>query len=395
MLVAVFFLHGMSPGFWVPALTNILNHRGLDAWVGAAFLVPPLCAIFAPLIMGALADQRVSADRLFAWSSLVATAFIAAAFAALDAGWHPSWFLALMAGYSLASTPSWGLLATISMTHLPHPERGFPLVRLGATFGWMAAGLVTSVVLQADVKPDAGYAAAAARGATGLLAFALPRTPPLGRANSWGDRFGLGAFRLLRQRDHAVFFATTAIFSIPLAAFYMHAPELLLALGDSRPTATMALGQVSEIFAMLAVAFLMTRLRVKTLLLTALGLSALRYLLSAYAGGAGTIHWHVIGISLHGVCYTFYFITAQVFLDRRVDPSLRGQAQGLLALVSGGVGPLVGALFCQWLKTRCLAPGGGGWQAYWGILAAIIAACTLAFALLYQGRRGAAGVSPR
>lgn len=368
----------------MPALTNILNHRGLETWVGAAFLVPPLCAIIAPLIGGALADQRVSADRLFAWTSLVAAVFLAAAFAVLDAGAHPLWFLTLLACYSLFSAPSWAWLATVSMSHLAHPERGFPLVRLGATFGWMGAGLLTSLVLRADVDPDAGYAAAVARAATGLLAFRLPRTPPRGISRSWTDTLGLGAFRLFRQRDHAVFFLVTALFSVPLGAFYMHAPELLLALGDQRPTATMALAQISEIAAMLALAFLMTRLRVKTLLLAALGFSALRYAFSAHAGGSGGLHWHLLAISLHGVCYTFYFITAQVFLDRRVAPELRARAQGLLALVSGGIGPLAGALFCQWLKLRCLTEGGGGWAAYWWILAGIILFCTLVFAVFYR-----------
>ena len=36
---AVFFFHGMTPGFWLPALTNILRARGLGDWVAAVFVV--------------------------------------------------------------------------------------------------------------------------------------------------------------------------------------------------------------------------------------------------------------------------------------------------------------------------------------------------------------------
>ena len=67
----VFFLQGMALGFWLPTLTNILEARGLSAWVATAFIVPPLCALVSPLIGGALADQRVAANRLYVWSALL------------------------------------------------------------------------------------------------------------------------------------------------------------------------------------------------------------------------------------------------------------------------------------------------------------------------------------
>jgi MFS family permease len=97
------------------------------------------------------------------------------------------------------------------------------------------------------------------------------------------------------------------------------------------------------------------------------------------------ISWHIAGIAMHGMCYTFYFITAQVFLDRRVDPGLRGQAQGLLSLVTSGLGPLVGAVVCGWLRTHCVDEAGHGWMEFWAILAAMIAVCFVIFAVSYRG----------
>ena len=157
VLWAVFFLHGMVPGLWFPALTNILGSRGLAAWVPAVFVVPPVCALISPLIGGALADQRVPANRLFAWSSLICSGLLLAAFGCLDAGWHPAWFVGLLGVYSLFSGPAWGLLATISLTNLEQGERQFPLVRVGATLGWVAGGLMTSYLLGMDTSPAIGY----------------------------------------------------------------------------------------------------------------------------------------------------------------------------------------------------------------------------------------------
>lgn len=394
VLWAVFFLHGMSPGLWLPALTNILGARGLGAWVPVVFMVPPLCALVSPLIGGALADQRMPADRLFAWSGILSSVSLALAFAVLDAGWHPWWFVGLIGLTSLLSGPSWGVLATVSLSHLTHGERQYPLVRVGATFGWIAGGLVTSLVLAADTSPLAGYAAALVRLVSGLAAFALPRTPPLGQApTSLGARLGFGAFSLLKERDPCVFFVVTAVFSVPLMAFYMYGPEFLMALGDPRPTATMTVAQFVEVVCMFVIGFMMTRYRMKSVLALALGFSAIRYGLSAVSGVDGWIGWHIAGIALHGLCYTFYFITAQVFLDRRVDPGLRSQAQGLLAVVAGGIGPLAGAWFCGWLRKACVSDSGEGWDIFWGILAAIIVMCFAAFVALFQGR-GRDGAKP-
>ena len=386
VLWVVFFFHGMTPGFWLPALTNILRARGLGDWVAAVFVVPPVCALISPLIGGALADQRVAADRLYAWSSLISVVMLVAAFGSLDAGWHPAWFVGLLGMYSLFSGPSWGLLATISLTHLTHGERQFPLVRVGATLGWVAGGLMTSYLLHADTSPVAGYASAVARLLTVGVALLLPHTPPLGGGTSWKSRLGLDAFKLLKQRDQGVFFVVTALFSIPLAAFYMYGPEFLKVLGDPHPTGTMTTAQALEVASMFLIGPVMTRYRVKTVLLWALGLSVLRFAMSAHAGVTGSISWHIAGIALHGVCYTFYFITAQVFLDRRVDPGMKGQAQGLLAMVSGGAGPLLGALFCGWLRQQCVTADGHGWSSFWTILAVMIAGCWMIFALCYRGR---------
>lgn len=381
------FFHGMAPGFWVPALTNLLKAEGLASWVSLAFAIPPICAIFSPLIGGALADERIPAQKVMAWSSFLGAIALLLAFGALDAGLGPLWFITGLSLYAFTAGPSWGLLATISLTHLGGDKRSYPLIRMGATFGWMSAGFLTSYALNADSSPVTGYASAGARVAAGFLALMVPHTPPLGSGKSWKAALGLGAFSLFKNRDHAVLFTVTALFSIPLAAFYMYSPELLEALGDKTPTATMTTAQWSEVAAMISLGFLMGKCRLKTLLMCGLGLSALRFAMSGYAGFTGTIGWHIAGIALHGVCYTIYFVTAQVYLDQRIDPTKRGQAQGLLSLMSAGLGALAGSFFCGWLRNLCVDDSGNGWHTFWWVLAGMIAACWLAFGLLYRGKR--------
>ncbi|MDG2399370.1 MAG: hypothetical protein P8M04_02240, partial [Akkermansiaceae bacterium] len=60
-LAVVFFLLASAPGFWFPALANVLENYGLGSWAVWAFLVPPLAGMISPLIFGAQVDQRLEA----------------------------------------------------------------------------------------------------------------------------------------------------------------------------------------------------------------------------------------------------------------------------------------------------------------------------------------------
>ena len=244
-----FFLWGMAPGYYTPAIPNILAAKGLGSeWLSYAFLAGPFAAMVSPLIIGALADNRFAAQKVVGCISIVSSCFLASAFAVLDRGGAPSVFIGLLACSSIMGAPMASMLASISMVHLKSGEQEFPIIRLGGTLGWMAAGFITSFVLFADASPRAGYAAAVTRCTCGIFCFFLPHTPPLGRSRSLRTLLGLDAFKLLKERDHLVFFSVTALLSIPLAAFFMHTPIHLAALGNEKPTATMTIGQISEIF---------------------------------------------------------------------------------------------------------------------------------------------------
>ncbi|MGC4017378.1 MAG: MFS transporter [Luteolibacter sp.] len=384
MWVMCFFL-GLSPGFWGSALTNILNAKGLGEWVTLAFMVTPCAALVSPLVAGALADQRIRAERLLGIIALSGAGLLLAAFWTLDHGWNPWWFIGFLALHAIFAGPMWGLGTMIALTHLRHGERTFPLARMGGTVGWMVAGLATSYLLNGDRTVSSGYASVISRVLLGLLAFTLPATPPTSTSRSWTSLLGLEAFGLLKERDHFVFFFTTALLSVPMSAFYMFVPRHLEALGDLHASGTMTLGQWSEVGAMVLVGAVMARCRVKTVLVWALGLTLARFLCFTVAGATSVRAWLIAGVSLHGIAYTFYFITAQIFLDRRVPPGLRGQAQGLLTLASSGVGTLTGTMFVGYLYRLTVIGGTGGWEAFWAVLSSILLLCLILFSTLYKG----------
>jgi hypothetical protein len=64
----------------------------------------------------------------------------------------------------------------------------------------------------------------------------------------------------------------------------------------------------------------------------------LRYALFA-AGAPHALLWvAMIGVALHGLCYDFFFVTGFIYTDKRAPKEIRGQAQGLLVLLTYGLG---------------------------------------------------------
>ena len=67
----VFFLLAAMPGCWVPVLSIVLEGKGWQHLTDWVFVIPSLGAIVSPLFLGALADQRINAERVLAGVMLV------------------------------------------------------------------------------------------------------------------------------------------------------------------------------------------------------------------------------------------------------------------------------------------------------------------------------------
>jgi hypothetical protein len=200
---------------------------------------------------------------------------------------------------------------------------------------------------------------------------------------TWRQRFGWDALVLLKNPDHRVVFITAALFSIPLAAFFPFTPPNLQQLGFQHSSAWMSLGQVSEIIAMFTLAGMFARLRLKWIFAAGLGFGLLRFGLCALNSKT----WLLLGVSLHGFSYAFYFITAQIYLDERVDAAWRTRAQALFSLMTSGVGNLIGYLGTGWRFAECAKSGGTKqWHLFWAGLAVSVAMVGIYFLTTYRGK---------
>ena len=126
----------------------------------------------------------------------------------------------------------------------------------------------------------------------------------------------------------------------------------------------------------------MLRWRLKWTLAAGLAFGVIRYSLSALDGPG----WVLAGVSLHGLAFTLFFITAQIYLDQRIDPAWRSRAQALFSLMTGGVGNLCGYLGTGWWFQAAQKNGVVNWSLFWGVLAGMIALVLIYFLTAYRGR---------
>ncbi len=381
-LVALFFIQGAALGMWFVPLSNVLNAHGLNHIRPYAFAASAIAAFISPLIFGAMADRHASPVKVlrglaFATAVVMATTSTAIRFQA------NAWLvLALIQLHALCSSPTWSISSSIVFARVADARKEFGPIRAMATLGWMAGCWVVSW-MNADASTLAGYGGAIMWLLVCALTFFMPATEPKIPANlKWHERLGLDALMLLKIRDHRVVFITTILFSIPLAAFYPYAPLHLRDLGLQHTSAWMTIGQIPEIIAMFALGALFLKWRLKWIFACGLAFGVTRFAFSAM----NTQTWLLLGVLLHGASYTLVFITAQIYLDQRVDPTWRTRAQALLSVLNSGVGNLLGYLGTGWWFTACAQSTGTKWPIFWGGLSTLTAMIFIYFLVAYRGR---------
>jgi nucleoside transporter len=284
--------------------------------------------------------------------------------------------------------PTLGLINTLSFHNMTDQERQFPLVRVFGTLGWIAAGLVVSYVLQADTRAMQFYLAGGAAIVLGLYSFSLPHTPPplAGRPATIRDILCVDALALLKNPSFAVFMVCSFLICIPLAAYYAFAGVYVASVGFERVAAVMSTGQAAEVIFMIVMPLFFARLGVKWMLSAGMLAWVIRYALFAAAAESQILPMVVLGIALHGICYDFFFVTGQIYVDRVAPKHLRGQAQGLLVLITLGLGLWIGASVSARIVEKFTADESGSvdWQSVWTYPSVAAAAILLIFIATFR-----------
>jgi len=359
------FLQYAILGSWSPIFAIHLDELGIDdrgiAWIISTIAI---ASITAPFIAGQIADRYFPTQRYMALAHIIGAVLLFYA-ASLDAQWP---LFGVMLAYCLLYIPTGALTNSLAFAHLPDPKRSFASIRLWGTIGWVVVGWVFGMwlgrfdELVGHISPDFAERLAPIREfarqpemghclvlagvlsvALGLFSVMLPHTPPTKKAERpWAF---LEAMRLMRHRDFAVLATVVFFLATELAFYYQLSPLFFqkgLGLDKAWVPPVMTIGQIAEVLVLILLPLSLTHLGMRATI--AIGILAwpIRYGIFAI----GYPRWLVLtSQSLHGVCYAFFVVASQIYVDSVAGKDIRASAQNFLAFLYMGIGKFAGNHF--------------------------------------------------
>ena len=384
-LSTLMFLQYFVWGAWYVTMgTYLLKALNADAiQIGSSYANLSIAAIISPFFVGLIADRFFSAQKVLGILHLLGA--VTLYFTSIVADFNDFWWLILL--YTLLYMPTMSLANSVSFAQMKDAGKQFPAIRVFGTVGWIVAGLIIGFA-NIESSPLTFQIAAACSLALGIFSFFLPDTPPQKQETSIASIIGLDALVLFKSRSFAVFFITSILVCIPLAFYYSFTNPFLNDIGVKNAAGIMTLGQASEVLFMLLMPLLFIRLGIKKMLLIGMFAWVVRYLLFSY-GNVDSGMWMLYGgIILHGICYDFFFVTGQIYVDKKAGDSMKSAAQGLITFATYGVGMLIGSYVSGFLTEQYASTVNGvlqyDWKSIWLIPASIAFVVIIIFAVFFK-----------
>jgi len=390
-LSAMMFLQYMMVAVWWVPLAAYLKTVGVGAAYEALILSTMALGCLTSPLVGMIADRHFAGQHVLFVLNLVGGVLLVIA-GLIES---PIVLFILLLVHMLCYMPTWGLTSAIAMAHAPSEK--FPQIRVFGSIGWVLAAVFSVVAVKVFGVAEKGFDTSslpmfcgAGVGFVGaLLALTLPNTPPpaKGKEGSIIDVLGLRALSLMKDFYFALYIVLAMLVMIPFAAYFNFGSAFLNDKGFEYLTLTMNLGQFAEMFFMVAVPFVLAKCGIRWTLI--LGLIALTVRYAAFWLGdmADISALYFVAILVHGLIFGFFFVGGQVYVDKKAPPSLRAQAQGIMFLLTFGLGTIIGNFVTAWLRDASKSAAGVvDWKPVWLIMTIMSAVMTIAFFALFHDK---------
>ena len=349
-------------------LANTLKFSGQQ--IGAAYGAFAIGSMISPFIVGLIADRYFSSEKMLAFLGILGGIVICLLPQLTDFGsFYPMLIL-----YCALYAPTLALGNSLAFHNLSDSKADFPRVKRFASVGWIAGGVVLSL-LHGEQSSLQWYLAGASSILFGLFALTLPHTPPkkTGGNIRIGEVLGFDALALLRKPSFAVFIVCMFLICIPLYFYFVIMGIYLTELKWERIAATMSLAQVADVITLSLLPFILKRIGYKKTICIGILAWAIRYFMLAgsFSPATATAALIIGAILLHGVCYDFLFIAGQLYVDEESSERMRGACQGFIAFILWGLGAFVGTMLAgKVLDLHAITDAAGmvtgyDWQKIW------------------------------
>lgn len=362
----------------------VVNLKFTGDQVGQAYGTFAIAAMISPFFVGMIADKYFSTERLLGSLHLIG-AVLLFAISQVESFWS---FYILLLVYTLCYTPTIALSNSLSFSQLKDPGAEFPGIRVLGTIGWIIAGLIIGF-LGIEDKATFFTIASAISAVLGVYCFTMPHVPPKKdkEKKTFAQILGLDALKLFKEKDFAIMIISSVLICIPLMFYYSLTNLFLNESGMTNAAGKMTMGQMSEIIFMLVMPFFFKRLGVKKMILFGMFAWIVRYLLFAFGNNEALVMMFYLGIILHGICYDFFFVTGQIFVDKRAPENLRSSAQGLITFATYGLGFYIGSISSgKILDIYALKDNLHNWEMIWLVPALFSVLVLIFFAIFFKDK---------
>ncbi|MEQ9287584.1 MAG: nucleoside permease [Cyclobacteriaceae bacterium] len=382
------FLEFFIWGSWFVTVGSYLGNIGFSgAEIGTAYLMNNIAAILSPFFIGMVADRYFASEKVMGALHILGGGVLYFATGITET---VPLILTLLV-YNSCYMPTLALVNNISFQQMESPDHQFPKIRVWGTLGWVIAGLSINFILgpvieNVEITTFPLKMAAFMSVLLGLYSFSLPHTPPknTGKDVTIGDALGLKALKLLKNTSFLIFVASSLLISIPLAFYYSFTNLFLNDLGMENAASTQSIGQMSEVLFMVLMPWFFKRLGLKKMLLVGMLAWLVRYALFAMGNTDEMVWMLFLGIALHGICYDFFFVTGQIYVDQKAPKDIRASAQGFITLITYGVGMGIGSVISGNVLDMFTSNGDRDWAVFWWIPAVFALMVAIMFAIAFK-----------
>lgn len=344
-LSAMMFLQIFVSGCTTPILTlymkHYLNFSGTQ--IGIIMAMSAVPSFLAPFIGAFIADRIISAERLLLICNLAGAALMLVF--SNQTRFFPVLICFLL--YGMANGPTWALTSAITCHHAPDAIKSFGGIRLWGTLGWITAAWFFSFfwihrvsTVQTEILRSAMHLSAFSSLITAIYVLTLPT----GLKRNKGEIVIIprDSLRVIFQPEILVVSILGVVLTFTDRFYVFGGGPFVRSLGfsDKMIMPILSIGQIPEIIGLAFLGIILKKIGLKKTLLIGVFCTIIRF--SVFS--SGNPHLLFLGISMHGLTYSFFFTPLIIFLDNRCDKYSRAGAHQLFTIITGGVGGLAGNL---------------------------------------------------
>ena len=393
-LIILNFLEFFVWGSWLISLGSYLFSLGFTGLqISSIYGTMGVASLFAPALLGIVADKWVNAERVLGLCHLIGAALLI--WASTVTSYKLLWLIMLL--NSCMYMPTIALNNTVSYIALE--KKGydivtiFPPIRVWGTVGFICA-MWTVDLLGFNQSHYQFYVSAIAGVAMGLYSFTITKCPPVKSTEkkSLASSLGLDAFVLFRQRKMLIFFVfamllgaalqITNTFGLPfLEDFKKTFPD---SFAVRHPGLLSSVAQISETLFILTIPFFLKKFGIKQVMIMSIFAWVFRFALFGIGNPGNGFGFLFLSMVVYGMAFDFFNISGSLFVEREADIKIRASAQGLFMLMTNGLGASLGGLFSGSVVDYFTHQGVRNWPSIWFTFAAYALILGVIFPLVFK-----------